>query len=366
MNRRGLLVQAFLGITGVTLAAVAVTGAVTRAVTSRAFAGYLQSLPRMRGMGMGRQVILGGAERAFLAGVDRGIAIAALLAVALAAVAALALAGYLTRPLRRLTTGARTMASGRFDVRVDPEGPAEIAVLGEAFNDMAASLERAEELRRRMVSDVAHELRNPLAALHAQAEGVAEGLLAADPVRMRSILDDVEELTRLVDDLQQLALAEAGRLEYAMQPVDLRAIARREVQRVRTFGADGVSVEVDDGDRMLVHADEVRIAQALRNLLMNALRHTRTGEVRVRLEASEKCVTLVVNDTGEGIPEADLPFVFERFYRSDASRDRHTGGAGLGLAIVKRTVEDHGGRVLAGNRADGGAEVGFSLPAAQG
>lgn len=364
--RRSLLVYAFLAILTVALASVGLSGLIMRVEASSAFGEYLQSLPMMagRGMGAGRQVMMGGAEQTFLGSVDRGILYGALIAIALAALAAFGIAYYLTRPLKRLTAAARTVADGDLSHRVDTGGPLEVQRLGIAFNEMSGSLAESEELRRRLVADVAHELRTPLTSLRAQAEGIAEGVLEADPERLASLADDTRHLSRLVDDLQELSAADAGRLSYRMERTDLAEIARAEAARAALRARSDVTVGCECSGPLPITGDEGRLAQVLRNLLDNALRHTDRGTIEVRCSLSADTARIEVADTGEGIPEADLPYVFERFYRADAARARDTGGSGIGLAISRRIVEDHGGKVFALNRERGGAVVGFSVPSA--
>ncbi len=365
--KRTLLVEMFLAIAATCLASVGLAGFITRTELENAFEQYLTTLPAPMGaggMGMGRHLVLGGAEQTFLATLDRGILFASIAAFILAALAAAALAWYLTRPLNRLTAGAQDLAGGDLSHRVDTGGPYEIQRLGAAFNSMADSLSEQEELRRRMVADVAHELRNPVAALRAQAEGLAEGVLPADPARFASIADDTRHLSRLVADLQELSLAEAGALSYEMGPVDLSALACRQAAAAEPGAPPGVAIECDAAEGHMVSGDDVRLAQVLRNLLDNALRHTKSGTVAVTVSRDQDLVRVEVSDTGSGIPDPDLPHVFERFYRADEARARDTGGSGIGLAVSKRIVEDHGGRVFARNREQGGAIVGFELPAA--
>jgi len=362
--KRSLLLYAFLAIVAVALASVGLAGLITRTEASTAFGSYLETLPAPMGggMGAGRHLMMGGAEQAFLASVDKGILIGALIAVALAAVVAFGIAYYLTRPLKRLTLAAQIVADGDLTHRVDPSGPAEVHRLGAAFNEMADSLSESEELRRRLVADVAHELRTPITSLRAQAEGIAEGVLSADPDRLASLAEDTKQLSRLVDDLQELSAADAGRLSYRMEPTDLAEVARIEAARAGARTRTGVEVVCECADKLPIEGDEDRLAQVLRNLLDNALRHTDAGRITVRCSTAEGRATVEVADTGEGIPATDLPYVFERFYRADAARARDTGGSGIGLAVSRRIVEDHGGDVFARNDEAGGAVVGFRVP----
>ena len=360
----GIAWQFFFGMLVVALGAVLAVGLITRRVFSSAFQTYLATLPQMRqGMGMGRHLVLGAAEQTFLNSVDRGVMIGAVIAVLITGIAAFLLARYFTRPLARLEEGALGLAGGDLSHRVEVSGPAEVVAVADAFNQMADTLEEAEGLRKRLVADVAHELRNPIAAARAQAEGMAEGVLAAEPARLDSLVEDLEHLSALVDDLQELAIAEAGRLRYEMGDLDLATLVRRETERLSATAPADVEVRASGVDApAIVHGDERRLSQVLRNLLSNALRHTAQGSVEVALGRSDGHIEVRVIDTGEGIPAEDLPYVFERFYRADAARAGDTGGAGLGLAITRRIIIDHGGNVFAESTPGEGATVGFTLP----
>jgi two-component system sensor histidine kinase BaeS len=363
--RRSLLTYAFLAMVVVALLSVGVAGLITRSEATAAFGTYLRTLPVGMGRGMmGAGGMMGAPEQAFLASVDKGILVGALIAVGLAALVAGVGAYYLTRSLQRLTVAAQTVAAGNLEHRVDTGGPAEVSRLGEAFNEMATSLSGSEQLRRRLVADVAHELRNPVASLRAQVEGIAEGVLAPDPARLASLAEDTKQLSRLVDDLQELSAADAGRITYEMAPVSLGGVIDSEVVRARPRAGADVALETDCREQLTVTGDEGRIAQVLRNLLDNAIRHTDHGWIRVSCSQATGRAVVEVADTGEGIPDADVPYVFERFYRADAARARDTGGSGIGLALSRRIVEDHGGSVFARNRDGGGAIVGFTLPLA--
>lgn len=361
--------QIFLGILTVALGAVLAVGLVTRRVVAGAVGEYVTRMnptvarPRMMG-----RALLGAAEQSFIDGVNRGVLVGALISFAIAAVAAFIIARYLTRPLRSLETAAEELAGGDPTHRVELDGPAEVVALGEAFNAMADSLEEAEDLRRRMVADVAHELRNPIAAIRAQVDGMAEGVLIADTARLGSVSEDVAHLTALVDDLQVLAVAEAGRLTYDMGPVDLADLCVREAHRAAASARVGVTVDARADGSVVVRADERRLSEVLRNLLGNAVRHTERGSVSVTANTvatgSGTVAEVRVADTGEGISADDLPYIFERFYRADSSRAAATGGSGLGLSISRRIIEDHGGEMFAESAAGQGTTIGFRLPLA--
>ncbi len=302
-----------------------------------------------------------------LARVNRGILTAALAAATAALVVAWALAAGLIRPVRRLTEAARAVAHGDLSQRVPVGERDEIGELASAFNQMADSLERAERLRRDMTADVAHELRNPLAILQAQVEALADGVYPLTAENLNPILGQTQVLSRLVDDLRTLAMADSGQLQLVTAPTDIRALADRLLEAVRPQ-ADAQHIRLRmEGDSAWAVIDRVRIEQALGNLIANALRHTPSGgEILIRIGRSREqgMSSIVVEDTGEGIPEEALPYVFERFFRADKARARSEGGTGLGLAITRQLIEAHGGMVTAGNRPEGGALFTLRLPAA--
>lgn len=369
MRRSRLIWQVFISILAVSLASIFVTGIIAREALSSAFQSYLIAAPTHMGvvqghggMGLGR-VFLGVAEQSFMSGVDRGIVLSALAAVLFAALTAALLARYLTRPLRKLTDGAKAVAQGNLEHRVDVNGPGEVSDLAEAFNEMAGSLQESEVFRRRLVSDVAHELRNPIAALRAQAEAMSEGVLPMTEERMSSIVEDLSHLSRLVGDLQEFSTAEAGGLRYDHEQFDMCELVTREAERTSLLVSGDVTVSATcDAEPCIVDADAFRVAQVLRNLLGNAVRHTRQGSITVRVDRAQGWVRVAVEDTGEGIPEHDLPLIFERFYRADTARAATTGGIGLGLSISKHIVEDQGGQVFATSTEGVGSIIGFLLP----
>jgi two-component system, OmpR family, sensor histidine kinase BaeS len=367
MRRVGLTLQIFLSILLVALGAVVTVGLIARDALSGAFDAYLGALPTPAGVNrphMGR-AMLGAAEQTFVASVDRSVYIGVVVAVVITAVVAILLARYLSRPIQTLEVAVEGLAGGDLARRVTAAGPTEVAALGDAFNHMADSLEEAERLRRRLVADVAHELRNPIAAARVNAEGMAEGVLPPVQARFDSLVRDLGHLSALVDDLQELSIAEAGRLRYDMVRLDLARLCQSEVEQAQGIAGDAVAVRFETTLReAYVEADELRLSEVLRNLLSNALRHTSQGTVMVDLSklAGDEFEVRVA-DTGEGIPAQDLPYVFERFYRADTARASDSGGAGLGLAISRRIVVDHGGEVFARSEPGRGATIGFRLPA---
>ncbi|HEX2123753.1 MAG TPA: ATP-binding protein, partial [Thermoanaerobaculia bacterium] len=230
---------------------------------------------------------------------------------------------------------------GRLDARVDVRGNDEIAELARAFNGMAEALERNENARRNMVSDVAHELRTPLTNIRGQIEAAQDGLVAADAQFLESIAEDTALLARLVDDLQQLSLADAGQLRLEREEAGLAAIVDRALSGLDTRG---LRVTRDVPAELAVSVDVRRVVQVLRNLLVNAIAHAATA-IDVRAIDRGDRIEIRVADDGPGVPPEHAQRIFDRFYRADPSRSRTTGGAGLGLAIAKELVELHGGTI---------------------
>lgn len=268
----------------------------------------------------------------------------------------------ITTPIERLTAAVQDMARGQTPAHVSVAGRDEIAQLAASFNSMADAITRQQELRRRMVGDVAHELRTPLTSLRCELEAIQDGLAKADASRIGSLHEDVLHLQRLVEDLQELAVAEGGGMKLEMERLDLAALLSRAIEPFR--GQRTIVFEVF-GHPPSVHGDSLRLTQIMRNLLTNAVNHTpEGGRIGVTIENGDGNAIVVVSDSGPGIPQSELEEVFERFYRLDDSRARESGGAGLGLAIVRRLVELHGGRVWAESEPGSGATFKFTIPLA--
>ncbi len=306
-------------------------------------------------------------ERAFLESVRRSILTAALAAGAIA----LLLGGLFLRqvlaPLKRLEEAARRLAHGDLSQRVPVPARDELGRLAETFNEMAARLRRSEELRRRMIQDIAHELRTPLTVIQGNLQAILDGVFEPTPETIASIHEESLLLSRLIHDLRELSLAEAGELPLHKQLVDLREVVRQAAAAFEPrLEAKGVRLELEVGEEPLpVEVDPERLRQVLFNLLSNAERYTpEGGRIAVRAEQRDGEARVSVSDTGPGIPPEELPYVFERFWRGDKARARRSGGTGLGLAIAKQLVEAHGGRIGAESEPGRGATFRFTLPLA--
>jgi len=294
-------------------------------------------------------------------------ALVALLAVLVGAfAAAFLLARWLLAPVRALADGTHALAAGDFARRIDASRRDELGALAADFNRLAATLENHREARRRWGADIAHELRTPLAVLRGEVQALQDGIRVPNERSFASLDAECGRLSALIDDLYQLALADAGALEYRFVPLDLAELVCEVAQaQWSSCENDGLQLEVAAEAMPLVSGDPHRLSQLVDNLLANARRYTDApGTLRVALDAQPGAVVLVVEDSAPGVGDEHLPHLFERLYRVESSRHRAAGGAGLGLAICKAIVEAHGGRIGAGHSSLGGLRVEVRLPLA--
>ncbi len=273
------------------------------------------------------------------------------------------LAARLARPLREARDAAQKIAEGDLQARLARRGPQELVELADSFNSMAAALDEQERARREFTANAAHELRTPLTNLQGYLEALRDGVVTPDRATFESLWEEADRLVRLSRDLDQLAEGDAGRRASVETELDLGETIRAAVELARPAArAKGLELALDLDGPMRVHADHDRMVQILANLLQNAVRYSEAGgRVRVSAERRARDVLVAVTNTGDGIPAADVPRVFERFYRVEKSRDRERGGAGIGLAIVRQLVEAAGGRVGAESSA-GTTRFWFTVP----
>ncbi len=290
------------------------------------------------------------------------VAAAGGVAVVTALVLAMFLGSRIARPLRLIGRAARRVAEGDYQARIPREGPEEIVSLSDSFNQMAAALEEQERMRREFIANAAHELRTPLTNLQGYLEALRDGVIQPDRATFESLWDEADRLVRLSRSLDTLAAGDAG-LPARATDLDLAAIIRSAADLSRAaIRAAELTLEVDVPDALPARGDPDQVAQVVGNLLQNAVRYTPPGgRIAVRAERRPGDVLVSIANSGDGIPTADLPHVFERFYRVEKSRDRARGGAGIGLAIVRQLVEAAGGTVGAESR-DGLTRFWFSLP----
>lgn len=300
-----------------------------------------------------------------------------LLGIALAAVAALLMAKTLITPIKRLADTSNRLATGDFTARVSPAPPAEtdvtklaeeydeLAVLAGQFNAMAAALEEHEQARRTFMAEIAHDLRTPLAVLRGEIEALEDGVRPVNAESLHSLSAEVEMLGRLIDDIHTLSLADLGKLQYEKTSVDLtRCLALILSSSEDRIAARSLSLESHLPDGVItICADSARITQVIRNVIENSMRYTDAGGkivVSCREEAGEAIIT--VCDTAPGVPDAELPRLFERFHTGDPARNRKYSGSGLGLAICRTLMQAHGGDIRALQSPLGGLQVRINLP----
>lgn len=292
---------------------------------------------------------------------------AAASALLLSLLLAVALGRYFLSPIRKLTRGARALAGGHYATRI-PDGPQdELGELGRDFNQLADVLERNEKLRRLAMADISHELRTPLAVLRGEIEALQDGIRECDAARLTSLHNGVMNLSRLVDDLYELALSDAGALSYHKEPFDAKILLEDALDEgEHILVQKRITLMRDLPDDAPILADPRRLRQVFDNLLKNSARYTNAGgTLRVSCRRTGDRIAIDFQDSVPGVPATSLPRLFERFFRVEGSRDRARGGAGLGLAICRNIVEEHQGTITAESSLLGGLWIRITLPAAK-
>jgi signal transduction histidine kinase len=289
-------------------------------------------------------------DEQYLARTNRVLLNAALWATAVAVLLGILLARTLTRPLRELTAASRAIAQGKLDQQVPVRSQDELGELAASFNQMSADLARANQLRRQMTADIAHDLRTPLTVVTGYLESLRDGVLEPSTARFDVMYQEAQHLTRLVEDLRTLSMADAGELTLNRLPISPQGLLDRLAAAYQhQAGQQNITLLVQaEPDLPTINVDPERMVQVLGNLVSNALRHTPDGgKIVLSAQHQAEVVLLMVQDNGEGIAPEALPRIFDRFYRGDESRQQQGGESGFGLAIVKSLVEAHGGRASA-------------------
>jgi two-component system sensor histidine kinase BaeS len=287
-------------------------------------------------------------ERGYLQRTTMSSLYAALTVVIIALILSVFLARSLTRPLRELTAATREMARGKLGQQVPVRSQDELGELALAFNQMSSDLARANDLRRQMTADIAHDLRTPLSILSGYLEALRDGVLEPSTERFEAMFGEARHLQRLIDDLRTLSLADAGELTLSRTSVPPRLVLDQAVSSYGPHAAQhevGLSVEVEP-DLPKIEVDTDRMAQVFANLISNALRYTPAGgQIRLGARRQDGHVLMQVQDNGSGINPEDIPHIFDRFYRGDGARQGESGETGLGLAIAKSLIELNGGNI---------------------
>lgn len=305
-------------------------------------------------------------EALFLQRINRAVLWAAGGATAVSLAIGFFLARTLTRPIHELKQATQAVAHGALGQQVEIRSQDELGDLAQSFNQMSTDLLAAQNQRRQLTADIAHDLRTPLSLILGHSEALSDGVLPATPETLDIIHDEAQRLNRLIEDLRTLSLTETGELPMVMRPISASELVERMALAYLPAAQEKqISVEKEVHTVPEVLADPDRISQVLDNLIDNAIRHTpQGGQIHIQTQAYAAGVQISVQDSGAGITAEDLPHVFSRFYRADKSRHRHDGGSGLGLAIAKSIVEHHNGRIWVESTIGQGATFHFTLPQA--
>ena len=307
-------------------------------------------------------------DNSFLEALSQGALFSATIVLSLGLVLGMALAHSINYPIRQMSRAAADIARGQYAVRVDEDGPAEVGILGRAFNHMAAGLQQMEQMRRDLVLNVSHDLRTPLTTLQGYLEGLRTGKIAdrrTAEQAFSAMQTETTHLLNLVHSLGQVAALDAGQKWLQVAPVAVAPLIAEVVARAEPLAqAQGVVLTTAvSPDLPPLQGDVTQLGQMLFNLVENGVRHTAAGgRVTLSAVATAEEIRLTVADNGAGIAPQHQPFVFERFYRADEARSRHSGGAGLGLAIVQGVVQAHHGRITLTSEEGEGAVFEVVLP----
>ncbi|UBF25710.1 HAMP domain-containing histidine kinase [Kovacikia minuta CCNUW1] len=363
MRRPGLRSRLFLSHLTVMIVGLSTLLTVSKVFTPRLFVLHLQKLEgRGFNLYLVREQLVEGFEFAWSRGAFWSVAVGGSAAGWLSYL----VSKRIMQPLIRIEEVTQKVAAGNLEERLPNSDIPELNRLSISFNRMAANLEGVEQRRRELVGDLTHELRTPLTVLEGYLEGLADGTIEPSVDIYQRLAKETGRLHRLVNDLQELSQAEAGYLPIRSQPLEVRPLLAALVQKFSDqLLEEGPSLVLDcPSDLPLALADPERVEQVLMNLMGNALRYTSEGSITIRAWSEIGKLWISVTDTGHGIAPEDLPHIFERFWRSDRSRDRHSGGTGIGLAISRRLVELQGGSIEVESKLGQGSIFRFWLPLA--
>ena len=305
-----------------------------------------------------------GLEQRFLSGQRNTLLAISSVAMLLALAVAWWLGRGLVRPILSVAGTVRELAQGKLEARTAVRSRDEIGALARDVDRLAETLTANEKLRRELMADVSHEFRTPLTLLQGKIEAMQDGVLPSDTATLTSLHDATLRLSRMVDDLYQVALADTGALRLHVQAFDMRQLLEQTLQdNSSQLQAAGLRVQVDGEPPLPLRADRQRLRQVLDNLLHNSCRYTDAGgQIHIRLQRDGEQMVLLLEDSAPGVPAAALAQLFERFFRVDGSRSRDAGGSGLGLSVVKAIVQAHGGRISAAPSPLGGLAIRIQLP----
>lgn len=304
-------------------------------------------------------------EVAFRIAINRSILLAALLSIAGAVVISAFFSWHLTKPLQQLTHMVQNVSKGNLQKRARLKGRDELTYLGQEFNQLAANLQKQEQLRIKLTNDMAHELRTPLASIQAYIEAMHDGVLEPSEVNFALVLEETHRLNGLLESLRELAKLETP-TQSTKELVDLGRLISKVVRSLNILAEDKkLDVTWEEQVGIWSIGNELLLATALRNVILNAIKYTpEGGSISIKIQKEKKQAKIEVADTGVGIAKQELPYIFERFYRTDGSRSRETGGTGIGLAVTSEVIQDYGGSVEVKSEVDLGSVFTLYLPIA--
>lgn len=354
------LLAAFLAVVAVVIGVIIV---VARQLTISSYSRHISNMSEGMGSMMGRSMT-DDLDAAFREALNISLLWAGGIAVLAAITLSFVVARRMTRPIQDMAGATERLAKGDYSQRVEVKPGDEIGDLADSLNRMAASLGDNERMKRELMGNIAHELRTPLTTISGYMEGLADGVVPAETATYALIKSEADRLSRLVDDLQRLSRAESGQEVLDIVPLAVGPFVAKVAAKLKPqFDLKGVMLNTEVDTDTTVMADEDKLEQVMVNLLDNALLYTdKGGSVTVGAVPARGRVEISVRDTGRGIPSKDLPYVFERFYRSDKSRSRESGGSGIGLTIVKSYVEALGGGITADSVEGEGTTMTATFP----
>lgn len=335
-------------ISGLVFLLLALTVGVMIWLTNWQMTSHFQAYLSAVGASSGHMMLPGGElgthEITYLSSVHEGLAWVGIGLLLLGLAASYALAQRIAEPIHKLAIAVAAIKEGKYGQTVPPTHSSELTVLSEAFNSMSERLATNEKLRRRLLADIAHELRTPVTVIQGNLEGLAEGIVEPTKEQFLSLHEEAVHLSRLITDLRDLSLADAGHLPLERTAVSLLQAAQKCIVLLSPIAEERKLSIAVQGPEGLITADSGRIMQVFRNLLTNAIRYA-SSKVEITIQETPGEVSVLVADDGEGILAEHLPYIFGQFYRANEARDRQSGGSGIGLAIVKSLVEAHGGTI---------------------
>lgn len=363
---RSLLARVTVTVFATTIVVVLGLMLVINYQVSENFSSYLD-MSGMHGMMMNRNhmsAMMGSPERQFMTSLRHSLAVTSFIMIVVGAIVSYYLARSIAVPVINLNKAVKNVTAGDLDTAVVIERQDEVGQLASAFNEMTTKLKSNTILRQRFLAGVAHELRTPLTILKANLEGIADGIIKPDETQIQSLTEEIDRLAKIVGELRDLSLLEAGQLIPEYSNVDLNTTLRQVIQKISPLTAEKnleVSLKIDK-DIPKIWADNAMLQQIAFNLMINAIRYTSTGSINVVARLAEESVIIKIIDTGIGIEPEDIEHIFDYFYRVDQARTKQSGGTGLGLALVKQMVLAHNGKIYVTSIPGQGSTFTVKLP----